>query len=318
MRTNIRTYTEARETTMIPATIKDDVIAVLRAAGDATPLHDTLAASRGGVSDTLHLLTDQSDYFLKWNETPWFGTFTNEALQLSLLRETNTVRVPVVIGFAEGEEGRPAWMLQEWIGGASEEDERERLGACLGERIAALHRATAGTAPGYGYVERNADGSLRLPTTDWPAFLYEGHWRHHVERARKENRWTPERNARVDRLIARLPDLLDGVNRAPTLLHGDLHGCNVRCAANGEPVIADPWLYYGDREKEIVSTLVSGDFLPTFLEAYIANCPLEPGFAERIDLYKLTWLLSSGYYSSDQASGEDNALADPILKRYVG
>lgn len=304
--------------TRIPQSIETDVIRALRQAGDETLLREIQPTAIGGVSETLLLKTNASVYFLKWNETPWFGTLTNEAFQLSLLRQTHAVCVPVVIGFAEGQQGCPAWMLQKWAGSAGKGDESVRLGAKLGERIAALHTATLNSAPGYGYVERNEDNSTNLPAQDWVGFLYEAHLRHHIERARKENRWSLERNQRVDRLIERLPDLLGSVERAPAVLHGDLHSGNVRLGENGEPVLVDPWLFYGDREIEIASTLMSGDFTPEFYESYNANFPLAPSFKDRVDLYKLVWLLSGMYYSSDSSSGEDNAIADPILIRYVG
>lgn len=304
---------------MIPEALQEQVVCALREAGDRTPIRQMQPTSRGGVSDTLYLLTDKGEYFLKWNETPWFGTFTNEAFQLSLLRQTNTVRVPDVIAFAESQNGLPAWMLQEWIGGASAEDERNRLGARLAEKIAALHSVTAANCTsGYGYITRDESGSEHLPVDDWATFLYEAHLRHHIERARGENRWSNKRNQRIDQLIERLPKLLSGVRRSPSLLHGDLHSCNVQCASNGEPVVADPWTYYGDREVEIVSTLLSKDFPPEFYAAYNAVYPLEPGFDERADLYRLIWYLSPGYYAPNPTDVEaNNAIADPILERYV-
>lgn len=299
----------------IPQVIEVDVLNALQEAGDPSSLLDIQTASQGGVSNTLRFRTDSGDYFLKWNSR--FG-FTNEAFQLSLLRQTNTVRVPVVVGVADSNGDQPAWMLQRWAGVAEPGDESIRVGSRLGERLASLHLTTSGSAPGYGYVEREPDGSPRLPTQDWPTFLYEGHLKHSIDRARAENRWTTERNQRVDRLLERLPDLLRGGNSKPTLLHGDLHSGNVRLAEDGEPVVVDPWLFYGDRELEIVSTLLSGDFPPAFYDTYNALYPMEPSFNERIDLYKLVWFLSGLYYSPDPTSGEDNAKADPILKHYVG
>jgi fructosamine-3-kinase len=150
---------------MIPPAIRDDVISALRDVGDPTAIR-VQPTTRGGVSDTAHLLTEQSEYFLKWNTTPWFGTFTNEAFHLSLLRATNTVRVPHVFAFMEGQEQRPAWLLQEWIGGASKSLEDNRLGAQLGRKLALLHQTTFDTASGFGYPEQQPDGSVVLPTQD--------------------------------------------------------------------------------------------------------------------------------------------------------
>lgn len=305
---------------MIPHTLHDQILSALQEAGDSSPIRSMQGTSQGGVSDTLYLLTDRGEYFLKWNVTPWFGTFTTEAFHLSLLRQTQTVRVPDVIAFAESENGTPAWMLQEWIGGASVQQEGNRLGAKLGETIAALHQISAAqTVAGYGYVTQDDSGAIHYPDQEWAAFLYEAHLRHHIEQARSQNRWSFQRNQRIDRLIERLPQLLSSVHRSPALLHGDLHSCNVRCAGNGEPVVVDPWTYYGDREVEIVATLISGDFLSEFYEAYHAIYPLEPEFDDRADLYRLIWYLSPGYYASRPDDVEaSNAIADSILKRYVG
>ncbi|MCU0493413.1 MAG: fructosamine kinase family protein [Chloroflexaceae bacterium] len=302
---------------MIPDGVLAQVKRALQCAGEVSSFR-VVPTAVGGVSETARLQTNHGDYFLKWNATPWFGTFTTEAFHLSLLRTTNTVRVPAVIAFAESENEQPAWMLQEWIGGASADAEPQRLGARLGERIAALHHVTANISPGYGHPQHQRDGTVMLPHDDWATFLYEGHLRHHIERAQQDGRWTAQRHRRVEQLITRLPDLLGGVQRTPTLLHGDLHGGNVRCASNGEPVVADPWLFYGNRELELVSTLVSGDFLPAFYDAYQATLPLEQGFNDRVDLYKLVWYLSPGYYVADQPSEADNAVIDPILDRYLG
>lgn len=305
---------------MISHALQEQVTCALRESGDPTPIRTMRPSSRGGVSDTLYLLTDQGEYFFKWNETPWFGTFTTEVFHLSLLRQTQTVRVPYVVAFAESQNGSPAWMLQEWIGGASAQQESNRLGAQLGEKIAALHAVSAAeSAAGYGYVTCHDDGGINYPVQEWSTFLYEAHLRHHIEQARSQNRWSNKRNQRIDRLIKRLPELLRDVRRSPSLLHGDLHSCNIRCASNGEPVVADPWTYYGDREVEIVSTLISGDFPAAFYEAYNAVYPLEPGYDERVDLYRLIWYLSPGYYASHPADIEaNNVIADPILEKYVG
>jgi protein-ribulosamine 3-kinase len=302
---------------MISQALQQQIISALRETGDRTPIRNMQPANPGGVSNTAYLLTERSKYFLKWNETPWFGSFTTEAFHLSLLRQTETVRVPEVIAFAESQNGSPAWMLQEWIGGASTQQEHDRLGAQLGEKLAALHWISAvESLTGYGYVMQGNDGSINHPDQEWATFLYEAHLRHHIEQARSENRWSTQRNQRIDRLIERLPLLLSGVRRSPSLLHGDLHSCNVRCASNGEPVVADPWTFYGDREVEIVTTLVSGDFPSAFYQAYNAVYPLEPGFE---DLYRLIWYLSPGYYVSQPDDVEaNNAIADPILENYVG
>lgn len=104
--------------------------------------------------------------------------------------------------------------------------------------------------------------------------------RHHIERARSEHRWTTERHKRMERLVERRPQLLGDAERKPSLLHGDVHGGNVRCANNREPVLIDPWLSCADRELEIVCTLLSGDFHPNFYQGYNDVFPLPPDFED--------------------------------------
>jgi fructosamine-3-kinase len=91
--------------------------------------------------------------------------------------------------------------------------------------------------------------------------------------------------------MERLDDWLGGVNRVPSLLHGDLWAGNFIVAANDEPVIFDPAVYYGDREVEIAFTELFGGFPSGFLTAYCDNFPPEPGYDRRRGLYQLYPLL---------------------------
>ena len=65
---------------------------------------------------------------------------------------------------------------------------------------------------------------------------------------------------------------------AASLLHGDLWGGNWGATADGEPVIFDPAVYFGDREADIAMTMLFGGFGSGFLEAYDAAWPLDAGF----------------------------------------
>jgi hypothetical protein len=50
---------------MISHTLQEQVISSLREARDLTPIRDMRPASQSGASDTLYLLSDQGEYFLK-------------------------------------------------------------------------------------------------------------------------------------------------------------------------------------------------------------------------------------------------------------
>ena len=78
---------------------------------------------------------------------------------------------------------------------------------------------------------------------------------------------------------------------APSLLHGDLWGGNW-AASNGEPVIFDPAVYYGDRETDLAMTRLFGGFGKSFYKAYEQAWPLQAGSGERQHLYQLYHVLN--------------------------
>ena len=97
----------------------------------------------------------------------------------------------------------------------------------------------------------------------------------------------------TERLAAHLPELLplpdDG---RPSLLHGDLWGGNAIVGPRGEPAVIDPAVYFGHREADIAMTGLFGGFSDRFYGAYRDAWPLEPGYAERWDIYNLYHLLN--------------------------
>ena len=66
---------------------------------------------------------------------------------------------------------------------------------------------------------------------------------------------------RGHRLCERLDDFFRDYRPAASLLHGDLWGGNWGAAANGEPVLFDPAVYFGDREADLAMTRLFGGFV---------------------------------------------------------
>jgi len=93
--------------------------------------------------------------------------------------------------------------------------------------------------------------------------------------------------------VARVCDLLEKHNPAPSLLHGDLWRGNAGFLVAGEnagaPVLFDPAVYYGDREADLAMTELFGGFAPEFYSAY---GPLPAGYETRKHLYNLYHLLN--------------------------
>ncbi len=94
-----------------------------------------------------------------------------------------------------------------------------------------------------------------------------------------------------ERLLARLEGFFPGYRPPPALLHGDLWGGN-HGYVDGEPVLFDPAIYYGDREADLAMTELFGGYPPAFQDAYREAWPLDPGYRARKPLYNLYHVLN--------------------------
>jgi fructosamine-3-kinase len=108
--------------------------------------------------------------------------------------------------------------------------------------------------------------------------------------------------AAFERLYIRLDKLIPV--ELPAMLHGDLWGGNYMVGKDGKPVLIDPAVYYGHREVDIAMTTLFGGFDEHFYMAYQEEYPLEKGWKERLDIFRLYPLLihlnlfGSGYLGS--------------------
>jgi len=264
---------------------------VLAGRSDTTAIRSVTRAPGGVESSSVCLTTRQSPYFLKWNASTAHGGFCAEAKHLELLAATGAVRVPDVLAAFDGDPGCPhRFLLQEWLTPPSREVFARRVGRELGPAIAALHRAPAVGAMaihGYGPVIAVAPGGQAHWQQDWVAVYRDGLVRPEMEHAARENRLPGAILEALERLLPRLDDLLGGVPRQPSLIHGDLHRQNVLCNARGDLVVIDPHPLFADRELELAYMDWVGYFPPAFWEAYDACWPCAPGRAARRDLYLL-------------------------------
>ena len=61
---------------------------------------------------------------------------------------------------------------------------------------------------------------------------------------------------------------------------------------NGEVILIDPAVYYGNREADLAMTMLFGGFPGEFYEKYNKEYPFAPNYEKRIDLYKLYHILN--------------------------
>ena len=259
---------------------------VLAAAGlDVSDAPTAQPVSGGDISAAWRLDAGDRSLFIKTGPISSQDMFTAEAEGLDALAATGTLRVPEVI--ASGTAGDTAFVALEWLAFGRPSRGTERR---LGEQLAALHRSTADR---YGWHRDNTIG-LTLQhnpwSDDWVEFFRE-HRLGFQLRLAADNGFRGTVQEQGTRLLKRLPVFFEGYSPAPSLLHGDLWGGNW-ASCDGEPVIFDPAVYYGDRETDLAMTRLFGGFGPDFYAAYEANAPLAKGHRERCHLYQLYHILN--------------------------
>lgn len=239
----------------------------------------------GSINAAARVDSDAGPLFLKTNRADGYEMFAAEAEGLAELDAAGAVRVPRVRGL--GVDGGRAWLLLEYLElGPADAGCRRRLGAAL----AALHRHTAER---HGWHRDNTIGSTPQPNgrdDDWVRFLAEKRIGLQLGLAER-NGYGGDLGADGEALLARLADFFTDYTPVPSLLHGDLWGGNF-AAADGEPVIYDPAVYYGDRETDIAMTELFGGFGAEFHAAYDEAWALDAGYAVRRDLYQLYHVLN--------------------------
>ena len=211
--------------------------------------------------------------------------FQAEVDGLSELRSANAVRVPDVIdcGVMNGESYIDLERLNLERPGRDTESR-------FGEQLAMLHRHTQDH---FGWFRDNTIGLTpqKNPRTgNWIEFFREYRLQYQLDLAAK-NGYSRELAQQGEALVNRLQDLFGGYQPEASLLHGDLWGGNWG-SVDGEPVIFDPAVYYGDRESDIAMTMLFGGFGKSFYQAYEKSWPMAPGHEQRIKLYQLYHVLN--------------------------
>jgi fructosamine-3-kinase len=223
--------------------------------------------------------------FIKTGPESDLDMFEAEAAGLRELEAAGAIRVPKVIDY--GIENGRAFIAMERLSFEHADREAE---ARFGRELAQLHQHKAGQ---HGWHHDNTIG--RTPqknpwTDDWVAFFRENRLQFQLDLAAR-NGYGGELQELGAGLIDRLPELFDGYRPVASLCHGDLWGGNWG-VADGDPVIFDPAVYYGDRESDIAMTMLFGGFGRHFYQAYEEAWPLARGNERRIHLYQLYHVLN--------------------------
>ncbi len=285
------------------------ITAALRAALETElgRIRDITPVGGGDINEAACVATASARYFVKWNYHPRPHMFSAEARGLRLLAGARALRVPQVIAVIE----QPPALVLEWIDlGANQPIAAEALGRGLAQQ----HRSSSDR---YGLDHDNyigANSQHNTPARSWIDFYRDRRLGAQRELAQQNGHLTADRARRLDRIMDRLAHWIDEALVQPALLHGDLWGGNALIDAQGQPVLIDPAVYYGDREAEIAFTELFGGFSARFYAAYQEAWPLDRGYAERRDLYNLYHLLNHLNLFGEGYGGS----VDALLRYYAG
>jgi len=252
----------------------------------------------GCINRAMRVGHEGQTYFVKLNDAAHADMFEAEARGLRELRDSRSLRVPEPLcwGVDEGS----AWLVLEDLplGGSGDP-------AALGRGLAAMHRVTRER---FGWVRDNTIGStpqVNTPEADWLVFWREHRLRFQLELAARHG-YRGRLHERGERLLEGFPHLFATYTPEASLLHGDLWSGNYAWTREGEPVIFDPAVYFGDREADLAMTELFGGFGRGFYAAYREAWPLDEGYAVRKTLYNLYHVLNhlnlfgGGYHSQAQ------------------
>ena len=260
----------------------------------------------GSINETFRIQTNIGDFFVKKNSSALYPLmFDNEALGINILGETDEILVPEVITHGKGTSD--AYLILNFIESGNMSNE---FWEKFAKQIANLHRHTSNI---FGLDHNNYIGSLNQSNNNdnnWIDFFREERLIFQIKMARDNGKIGNDIINMFDGFFLKLDEIFPV--EPPALIHGDLWSGNYMVNKNGEPVIIDPAVYYGNREMDLGMTQLFGGFSAEFYKFYNDFFPLENGWKDRLDycnLYPLMVhvnLFGGGYIQSVKS----------ILKRF--
>jgi protein-ribulosamine 3-kinase len=245
--------------------------------------------------------------FLKTNRAASHWLLEAEADGLAALRDAACLRVPGLYG--AGIANDVAWLALEWLDLHAPTAESERT---LGEALARQHLVDHRH---FGWPMTNAIGETPQPNDpddDWGRFFAQHRLGFQLEYGAR--RGLPSRLlARGEMLRALVPALLADRPVVAALLHGDLWGGNRAAGPQGEPIVFDPAVHYGDPECDLAMTRLFGSFGAEFYAAYEAVIPAAPGRALREQLYQLYHVLNHANLFGGGYVGQAESMIERLI-----
>jgi fructosamine-3-kinase len=233
--------------------------------------------------------------------------FAAELSGFSLIRSLTTVATPVLVADGLVVTGAGTLLLSEALperGAASSQAADGRVPgdyAAIGYALAGLHRVRAesfGLAEFDGFFGPLPQSNQPVSSGTWADFYAERRVLPMLRLA-VDSRHLPADLARgVEQVVGRLPALC-GPDPVPTLLHGDAQQNNFVSTAGGAVAI-DVAPYFGHPEADLALVDNYSPVDPALFRAYAESAPIDPGFAERRELWRLhSYLAAIAFHGAD-------------------
>ncbi|NND63902.1 MAG: phosphotransferase [Flavobacteriaceae bacterium] len=235
----------------------------------------------GDINEVYLLKCSERDLVVKLNNAELYpGMFEAEAKGLKSLAQTDTFRIPKVIGTGEVEQS--SYLLLEYIAVGSK---KEDFWFSFGSNLARLHQKTRER---FGYDIDNYIGSLpqRNGEGESASEFYI------AERLLPQFKIARDSGFRFEPLEPFLSNISEEIPKEPpALIHGDLWNGNYLVDEAGDAVLIDPAVAFAPREMDAGMMHLFGGFPPSVWEGYESIFPMLQGWKNRLPIWQLYYLL---------------------------
>lgn len=237
--------------------------------------------SGGDINDVFMLKCAEGNFVAKINKTDKFpNMFKAEAKGLSLLKSSKSFRIPEIVGTGNIENS--SYLLMEYIPAGQPSHDFWKVFAV---KLSSLHKSTNDS---FGLNYDNYIGSLPQ----------QNNWCNSASEFYISQRLEPQFKIAIDngyyfnKLDLFFKNIVNEIpNESPSLIHGDLWSGNYLALKNGQPALIDPAIAYAPREMDIAMMKLFGGFPEETFTHYNTSFPLIEGWAQRISLWQLFYLL---------------------------
>lgn len=211
---------------------------------------------------------------------------TQEAICLDYVRENSMIKTPEVVAVLQAEDGSVLLVLEAV---KVVKPETASDWETLGRGLALMHQTQGSRC---GFHTHTYLGVFRQDNTyedSWEEFFGRRRLFDTMKMAVDAGNMTPEQCRKIEQLAARLPEIC-GPKQAFSLLHGDPWPGNL--LFDGKQMIAiDCGIYYGNREIDLSTVDFFYPVTERFFAAYHEVYPIDSGYEERKDLWRINqWL----------------------------